>query len=71
MTDKVIVIWVSMEASGCQELNCGIRILNRRFWTWEKANENFDEISPYDSFVNENGPGATSKTLFFEFLKLN
>ena len=67
MTEKDILIWVS----GCQELNCGIRILNKRLWMREKANEKFDEISPYDSFVNENGLGATSKPLFFDFLKAN
>ena len=68
MTD--ILIWVSMEASGCQELKCGLKIIFFKFWKWEQANENFDNISPYDRFVNENGLRATSKSKILDFKNL-
>ena len=59
-----------MEGSGCQKLNCGLRIIVKRFWKQEKANKNVDEISPYDPFVNENGLGATLKSKILDLKKL-
>ena len=37
----------------------------KHFWKREKANGKFDEISPYYTFVNENGLGATLKFKMF------
>ena len=58
------------------DMSCGLRIKIKCFWKREKANENVDEISPYDPFVNLNGKvGAKAGTsrwtsdLVFMFLE--
>ena len=45
------------------EIELWTRNNKKHFWKREKANENVDEMSPYDPFVNSNGKvGARAGT---------